>query len=108
MGPGVSRGPDLLKRRAVGIGEVVAIADGDWPMVSSRWLRRFELAGLVVQLGAIAFGRVTPSTLFGRHEADAVGSLAVVEAVRIDRFFALFECSGERCIDKRIAVTRPG
>ena len=70
MDPGVAGGAEGEVRRAVGVGEVVRLADGDGAVAGGGGAE--EGAGAVGERGGVAGGGVGPAAFGVGHEADFV------------------------------------
>lgn len=82
MSPGVAGGSEGEVGRAVGVGEVVDVADGDGAVAVGGSAE--EGAGVVGEGGGVAAGGEAPGAFGVGHEADFVGAVAVVESVHLD------------------------
>src|SRR5207237_4709476 len=100
--------PDLPERCSIGITEMVDVSHRYRAMIIWRGLGHGELAGLATQFGAVARRFIFPGALLGRHKADAIGPVAVIETIGFDRLFARRELGGHGHVNKRIAIARPG
>lgn len=104
MNPGIRGGAKGEERRAVGIGEVVIVADGDRAMHVRQSGGAGEHSAALVESGSIAGGDVAPRTGSVGHEADLIRARAVVEAIYINAAVAQRKDSREMNIGEGISV----
>jgi len=106
MCPGVAGRSERKIGLAVGVGEVMSVADADRAVVSRVGRAATKGAALAVERGRAGARPPCPVALLVGHEAEAIGPLAIVEAGREDLAVVQREDDIERDVDERIAVAR--